>query len=120
MLMELAVPILPADDLSVMKAFYVGKLGFELTWEASEDGRTGLMGVKRGTMELTIDCPMEGHGRQACVSLRVNDADALYREWSAKVDGISAPRDEYWGTRTFGLQDPADNTIFVIGPLAGK
>jgi len=118
--MELAVPILPADDLSVMKAFYVDKLGFELTWEASEDGKTGLMGVKRGAIELTIDCPMDGHGRQACVSLRVNDADALYREWRAKVDGVNAPKDQYWGARTFDLQDPADNTIFVIGPLAGE
>lgn len=28
--MELAVPILPVEDLGVAKAFYVGALGFDL------------------------------------------------------------------------------------------
>ena len=114
--MELAVPVIPADDISQAKQFYVDKLGFHVTFEAG-DGRRGIMGVKRGSMEITIDAPMEGHGRQACVSLRVDDADAYYREWREKVDIKTPPRDEYWGARTFGMQDPADNTIFVIGPL---
>ena len=113
--MERAVPVLPADDISQAKHFYVDQLGFELTFEES-DGKTGIMGVKRGSIEITIDAPMSGHGRQACVSLHVNDADAYYEEWSAKVDIPQPPRDEYWGSRTFGFQDPSDNTIFVIGP----
>ena len=59
--------------------FYVGKLGFTLQWEDSADGHNGIMGVERGGLELTIDCPMSGHGRNVCVSLRVNDAEAYYR-----------------------------------------
>ena len=43
--MEQAIPILPAEDLSVAKTFYVDGLGFRVTFEASEDGRTGLLGV---------------------------------------------------------------------------
>lgn len=27
------------------------------------------------------------------------------------------PTNAYWGDRTFGVHDPADNTIFVIGPV---
>jgi catechol 2,3-dioxygenase-like lactoylglutathione lyase family enzyme len=69
--MEQAVPILLADDLSVAKAFYVDGLGFSVTFETSEDGRTGLLGLQRGTIRLTIDSPMSGHGRNACVSLDV-------------------------------------------------
>ncbi len=115
--MELAVPILPADDLSEAKAFYVDKLGFTVTFEASVDGRRGLLGLRRGTIRLTIDSPMEGHGRNACVSLLVDDADAYYREWSATVAVMRPPRDEEWGARTFDLLDSAGNTIFVIGPL---
>jgi catechol 2,3-dioxygenase-like lactoylglutathione lyase family enzyme len=115
--MELAVAVIPADNISEAKRFYVDKLGFQLTFEAESDGTRGLIGVKRGAMEITIDAPMDGHGRQACVSLRVNDADAYYREWCGKVDIKNPPRDEYWGARTFGFQDPSDNTIFVIGPL---
>jgi catechol 2,3-dioxygenase-like lactoylglutathione lyase family enzyme len=115
--MELAVPILPADDLAVAKAFYVDGLGFGVTFEASDDGMTGLLGLKRGTIQLTIDSPMDGHGRNACVSLLVDDADAYYREWGAKVSVLRAPRNEEWGARTFDLLDPSGNTIFVIGQM---
>ena len=118
--MERAVPILPADDLAAAKAFYVDGLGFRVTFEASEDGRTGLLGLERGGIRLTLDSPMDGHGRNACVSLEVNDADAYYREWNAKVPVLRPPRDENWGARTFDLLDPSGNTIFVMGPVAAS
>ena len=114
--MERAVPCLPADDLSVAKDFYT-KLGFTVTFEATEDGKNGIMGVERGTISLTIDAPMSGHGRDACVSLHVDDADRYYEEWRQHIDIPRAPKDEYWGARTFGVQDPSGNTVFVIGPL---
>ena len=114
--MEKAVPVLPADDITAAKQFYVDKLGFKVTFESS-DGKTGIMGVERGTIQLTIDAPMSGHGRQACVSLHVDDADRYYNEWRAKVDIPTPPKDESWGARTFGVQDPSNNTIFVIGPI---
>ena len=115
--MERAIPILPADDLTVAKTFYVNGLGFRVAFEASEDGRTGLLGLERGPIRLTLDSPMHGHGRNACVSLEVNDADTYYREWSAKVAVLRAPRDEDWDARTFDLLDPFGNTIFVMGPV---
>jgi len=113
---ERAVPILPGDDLAVAKAFYVDKLGFTVEWEFT-DGDIGMMGLARGGIELTIDCPMSGHGRNVCVSLRVNSADAYYEEWRHKVEIERPPRDEEWGARTFGVRDPSGNTIFVIGPI---
>jgi catechol 2,3-dioxygenase-like lactoylglutathione lyase family enzyme len=116
--MERAIPILPAEDLAVAKAFYVDGLGFRVAFEASEDGHSGLLGLERGPIHLTIDSPMDGHGRNSCVSLQVDDADAYYREWSAKVSVLRAPKDEEWGARTFDLLDPSGNTIFVKGPLS--
>lgn len=116
-MMERAVPILPGDDLAVAREFYADKLGFMVEWEVSEDGKNGLMGLRRGTIELTIDCPMSGHGRNACASLVVNSADALYEEWRQKVQMKRAPMDEEWGARTFGVHDPFGNSIFVIEPL---
>ena len=115
--MERAIPILPADDLAVAKAFYTA-LGFHVTFEEKRDaaGKTGIMGVERGTIALTIDAPMNGHGRDACASLIVDDADKYYAEWSTKVAIANPPRDEYWRARTFGFSDPSGNTIFVIGP----
>jgi uncharacterized glyoxalase superfamily protein PhnB len=113
--MERAVPVLPAEDLSVAKQFYVDKLGFQVTFEQG-DGKSGIMGVERGTISITIDAPMSGHGRDACVSLKVDDADRYYREWREKIEIENPPRDEYWGARTFSVHDPSGNTIFVIGP----
>jgi catechol 2,3-dioxygenase-like lactoylglutathione lyase family enzyme len=117
--MERATPILPAEDLATAKAFYVDGLGFRVTFEASGDGRSGLLGIERGTIEMTLDSPMMGHGRNACVALQVDDVDAYYREWSAKVDVLRAPKDEEWGARTFDLLDPSGNTLFVMGPVNG-
>jgi catechol 2,3-dioxygenase-like lactoylglutathione lyase family enzyme len=114
--MELAVPILPADDLSAARAFYVDGLGFTVRFEATDDGHTGLLGVARGPIWLTIDAPMSGHGRQACASLVVDDADRYFTEWRERVEIPDAPRDEPWGARTFSVHDPTGNTIFVIGP----
>lgn len=116
---ERAVPILPADDLAAAKAFYVDRLGFHVTFESSRDGHHGLLGLARGSLELTIDCPMEGHGRHACVALHVADADVCYREWSVKAEVSRPPHEEPWGARTFDLSDPAGNTLFVIGPPRG-
>jgi catechol 2,3-dioxygenase-like lactoylglutathione lyase family enzyme len=73
---ERAIPQLPADDLRIAKDFYVNKLGFTVAFEATEDGRSGLLGLARGAIHLAVDSPMDGHGRNACVALEVNDADA--------------------------------------------
>ncbi len=117
--MERAIPILPADDLRVAKSFYVDRLGFSIRFEASEDGKNGLLGLERGTICLTLDCPMFGHGREACMSMEVKDADAYYDEGRNEVEVKRPPKDEPWGARTFDLIDPFGNTIFVMGPLTG-
>jgi len=113
---ERAIPILPVDDLAVARAYYVDKLGFRVVFEASDDGKSGLLGVARGTIQITLDSPMPGHGRQACVSLEVESVDAYFEEWQQQVDVLRPPRDEVWGARTFDLVDPFGNTIFVMGP----
>ena len=115
--MERAIPILPADDLGLAKDFYAAKLGFRVLWEASEDGKSGILGLARGSIQITVDSPMDGHGRHACVSLEVDDADAYFKEWSQKVKVLRPPRNEEWGARTFDLLDPFGNTIFVMGPI---
>lgn len=114
---ERAVPIFPGDDLGAAKAFYVDLLGFAVEWEDTADGTTGIMGIRRGSIELVIDCPMTGHGRNVCASVRVNDADAWYAEWRDKVAIRRPPVDEVWGGRTFGVTDPSGNLLFMIGPI---
>lgn len=115
--MERAVPVLPVEDLGAARDFYVDKLGFKVRFEATEDGKSGIMGVERGTICITLDSPMSGHGRDACVSLEVDDADAYHAEWREKVAIKRPPINEEWGARTFDVQDPFGNSIFVIGPI---
>jgi catechol 2,3-dioxygenase-like lactoylglutathione lyase family enzyme len=114
---ERSVPILPADDIAAARAFYEQALGFSVTFDTSGGGRTGLLGLRRGGLELTIDSPMSGHGREACVSLRVHDVDALYKAWRTRTKVLRRPHNEPWGMRTFDLLDPSGNTLFVMGPI---
>ena len=114
--MERALPNLPADDLQTAKAFYVEQLGFNVVYEASEDGKSGVMGLQRGGFALHIDAPMSGHGRNVVVTLEVEDADALFNEWRGATGLGRPPRDEDWGSRTFGVTDPFGNLLYVIGP----
>jgi uncharacterized glyoxalase superfamily protein PhnB len=60
---------------------------------------------------------MTGHGRDACVSIEVDSADAYYAEWKDRVVVKRPPKNEEWGARTFDLIDPFGNTIFVMGPV---
>lgn len=115
--MNIAVSNLPADDLSVAKAFYVDKLGFNVLFDTSEDRKTGLIGLERNGMRINIDSPMDGHGRMACVSLEVDDIDALYAEWSVQLSLTEPPVSQPWGARTFEFQDPDDNTVFVLSAM---
>ena len=116
-MVERAIPVLPGDDIRAARQFYADALGFTVLYEATEDGITGHLGLRRGDMYITIDCPMSGHGRDACVSLQVDDADAYYNEWRSKVEIRRPPSNEPWGARTFGVTDPFGNTIFVMGPV---
>ena len=116
--MEMAIPILPGDDIQIARDFYVDRLGFNVRFEATADGTNGLLGVERGPICITIDCTMSGHGRAACVSLQVDDADSYYEEWRDRVEIPRSPQNEPWGARTFGFQDPFGNSIFVMGPVA--
>ncbi|HUR21136.1 MAG TPA: glyoxalase superfamily protein [Vicinamibacterales bacterium] len=116
---ERAVPVLPVDDLARARRFYIDGLGFEVTFEVGDEEGSGLLGVRRGSIAITLDCPMAGHGRDACVSIEVEDADRYYEEWRRRVEVKRPPRNEEWGARTFDVIDPFGNTIFVIGPLSG-
>jgi hypothetical protein len=103
--MERAIPILPTEDLAAAKMFYVERPGFSVRFEASRDGHSVTTWDKRGTIEITLDSLMNGHGRSACVALQVDDADSYYREWSSNVDVLPPARDEEWGARAFDLLD---------------
>jgi hypothetical protein len=71
----------------------VDGLGFDVSFEVRNDDGSGL----RGGIALTLDCPMSGHGRDACVSLEVESADRSYDEWGQRVVVKRPPHNEEWG-----------------------
>jgi catechol 2,3-dioxygenase-like lactoylglutathione lyase family enzyme len=117
-----AIPILPIADVDEAKRFYGGVLGFRVVFEAhypwEPSGETNL-GMERGAMRLHLDCPMPGHGRDACACLEVEDADSLYEERHARVEIRRPPENKDWGAQTFDVIDPFGNTLFVVGPVTG-
>jgi uncharacterized glyoxalase superfamily protein PhnB len=118
--MERAIPILPTDCVDTAMRFYVDALGFGVVFEAHyphEGGEGTIIGVERGAIRLHLDCPMPGHGREACAYLEVDDADALHEQWRAKTHIADPPENQPWGGRTFTVMDPSGNSLFVVGPL---
>lgn len=55
-------------------------------------------------------CEASDDGRNACVSLEVDDADAYFEEWYEQVDALRPPKNESWvpDVRSIG---PFGNTI---------
>jgi uncharacterized glyoxalase superfamily protein PhnB len=121
--MERAIPILPIDDPDVAKRFYVDGLGFNVAFQASYPHSSGegcIIGLERGSLRIHLDSPMPGHGRDACVLLEVDDADARFEEWVSNVEIRRPPENQAWGARTFDVIDPFGNTLFVVGPMGGR
>jgi catechol 2,3-dioxygenase-like lactoylglutathione lyase family enzyme len=116
--MNLAIPILPARDLEETRDFYL-RLGFEVAGWWPQFG--GYAAFKRDELEVHFFLfrdlsPLENYGQ--CY-WRVDDADALYREYSL----ANLPRDGHprlvpieskpWGMREFAVVDPNGNLVRI-------
>jgi hypothetical protein len=121
---ESAVPILPSRDLEETLDFY-SRLGFGLQGAPIEKYRYLIIG--RGSVELHFwDAPeIDPLTTNASCYIRVEDADALHREW--KAVGIQSdpatgsrlmpPQDTDYGLREFALVDKSGNLLRVGSPL---
>jgi catechol 2,3-dioxygenase-like lactoylglutathione lyase family enzyme len=120
---ESAVPILPSRDLDETFAFY-SRLGFELRGAPIETYRYLIIG--RGGVELHFwDAPdVDAFTTDASCYIRVEDADALYREWQAigvesdpeTGSRLVPPVDTDYGLREFALVDKSGNLLRVGSP----
>jgi catechol 2,3-dioxygenase-like lactoylglutathione lyase family enzyme len=121
---ESAVPILPSRNLEETLEFY-SQLGFELQGAPIERYRYLIIG--RGAVELHFwDAPnVDPLTTDASCYIRVDDADALYREWeqvgiardAATGSRLVPPVDTDYGIREFALVDRSGNLIRVGSPL---
>lgn len=121
---ESAVPILPSRNLEETLDFY-SRLGFGLQGLPIEKYRYLIIG--RGSVELHFwDAPeIDPLTTDASCYIRVEDADALHREWkaagiepdSATGSRLMPPQDTDYGLREFALVDKSGNLLRVGSPL---
>jgi catechol 2,3-dioxygenase-like lactoylglutathione lyase family enzyme len=113
------MPTLRMTAYERSKAFYVGRLGFQIDWEHRfEPGFPVFMQVSRDGMaffltEHTGDCPVGG-----LVHLYVPDVDGWFSEFRDKGVAVQEPPDEYLqGLRSMTIQDPDGNKLHICTRL---
>lgn len=116
--------ILPSRNLDETFEFY-SRLGFELRGAPIEKYRYLIIG--RGSIELHFwDAPdVDPLTTDASCYIRVEDADALHREWKgvgiqsdpATGSRLMPPVNTDYGIREFALVDQSGNLLRVGSPL---
>jgi catechol 2,3-dioxygenase-like lactoylglutathione lyase family enzyme len=119
-----AVPALPVSDERRAVAFFTDALGFT---ELRHEGE-GLGILRRDAVEVHVwvaDGGAPGAERHlagsASCRIEVTGVDELYRH-CRELDVVhpSAPlRDQWWGTREFGVLDPDGNLVSLYERVPG-
>ena len=114
-----AIPILPARDLDVTRAFYE-RLGFRAAgWWPNEFGGYAILVRGDLTMHFFAFRDISPAQNYAQCYWRVKDVDALYAEYhAAGLSSSGTPRlipveDKPWGMREFAITDPNGNLVRV-------
>jgi len=103
----------PADAA----AFYTKNFGFEPIFEAD-----WYVQIRSGSQELafitasheSIPSDRRGLSRNTCLTIEVEDVDALHEQVKASMQVIVEPRTEPWGQRHFLGYDPAGLLLDVM------
>jgi catechol 2,3-dioxygenase-like lactoylglutathione lyase family enzyme len=114
-------PVLSARDVSEAIEFYVGKLGFSLIFQDTNEN-PHYAGVKRDGIEVHLQWHDESEFHTVDkVSIRfvIEDIDALFQEYRDKnLDGINEkPEKTPWGTYEFSFYDLNGNGLFFYSDL---
>jgi catechol 2,3-dioxygenase-like lactoylglutathione lyase family enzyme len=107
-------PVLRIFDEPKALEFYVGFLGFELSWKhRPEPGSPVYLAVRRGECELHLT---EHHGDcspGAVVRIETSELDAYHAELTAKRYPYARPGivSMPWGSREMSIRDPFFNQL---------
>ena len=113
--LEAVNPVLPTKDVAASIRYYVGRLGFRLSFQDSPD-QPGYAGLRRDGVDLHLQWhdPSEWE-RIERPSLRfvVPELQALFEEYKEKdvFHANTAVRETSWGTREFAFFDPDMNGL---------
>ena len=90
--MELAVPVIPADDISQAKQFYIDKLGFQLTFE-TESLHDDRFRLRNSDQEKIKQEDRRNYLLSSCKTLLISCYLRLSIFSSASLATISGPAD---------------------------
>jgi catechol 2,3-dioxygenase-like lactoylglutathione lyase family enzyme len=120
-----ACPVLPVRDVEAALDHY-RRLGFEAEAYRERDGAgAAFYGfLRRGPVRLHVGrfAELDPLTNTAACYLYVDDAEALFAEWTAAGTGgrFHAPTDTAYGLREFAHVDPDGNLIRVGSPLTRR
>lgn len=107
-MIENVTPILRVRDLAASRRYYLQTLGFALDWDADV-----MISVSRDRKSIML-CE-GGQGQQGTwLWIGVEDADALFAEFSAKGAHIRSPPQNFTWAYEFQIEDP-DGHVLRIG-----
>jgi lactoylglutathione lyase len=120
-----AFPVLYAQDVERVAAFYV-RLGFEEHFRMpGQDGSAGYIGLRRDGAELAVtteDSPRmlagvePGQGPRHELFVYVADVDRTVSELrTAGTPVLREPADMPWGERLAFVRDPEGNVVSLAG-----
>jgi predicted lactoylglutathione lyase len=105
-MIEGVTPILRVEDLDVSRRYYIDRLGFALDW----DYESKMISVSRDRSSIML-CERAQGQAGTWLWLGVDDADALFAEFSAKGARIrSGPKNFSWAYE-FAIEDPDGHVL---------
>ncbi len=126
MQLDIAVPMLPARNIEQSIVFYRA-LRFVVTRRYPDPAPDGYAVLRRDALELHLFAwpqAIPENSISGCF-IRVADAQAVHREWSALgfaaegAPSVGALGRRYWGMREFTVIDPSGNLLRVGSPISG-
>lgn len=116
------------DSVEQAREFYVEKLGFtHMMGMLGKDGQLDFCTVALGGARIMLMRPAEGmpgtnattEKRPVELYLEVGDVDAYFQQLGKqKVKATTALTEQWWGDRTFTIQDPFGYTIWFYQNVA--
>ena len=116
MITGLDLLFLEVNNLEESIAFYSDVLGFEIESHNSV-AEPPIASLRSGSLRITLVQQLETmlkRGRGVHFVLGVSDVDDFYRALKEQEVSVSEPRDEGWGGRFIGLQDPDGYRLFLV------
>ena len=121
---ESIMPMVNVPSVDAVRDFYVDKLGFDHQMGVvGKDGALDFVNVVRGSAALMFSRDPEGGeaAKQQTVEFYINvgDVDAVYADVTKRgVEAADPLTDQWWGDRTFVVQDPNGFRVWFASKVA--